>query len=58
MMKSDVILKGFSIVNLSDMISELEEDRVKDILLDFCCPINKDVENFYDIKQLNFRNNL
>jgi hypothetical protein len=54
MMKSDVILKGFSIVNLSDMISELEEDRVKDILLDFCCPINKDVENFLRYKAIEF----
>lgn len=53
-MESNVTLKGFNIVNLSDMISELGEDMVKDILLDFFCPINKDVENFLRYKSIEF----
>lgn len=48
------MIAGFVQVNLAEMISEIGEDRVKAILSDFSCPLNKDVE-FY-IRQLYLRN--
>jgi hypothetical protein len=47
-------LKGYAIVNLEDMILELEESIVKNILLEFICPINKDVEYFLNYKAIEF----
>lgn len=40
---------GYLIVNLSEMVENVGEDRTKSILSDFSCPYNSDVERF--IKQ-------
>jgi len=37
--------KGYQIINLEDMILELGEDMTKHILLNFSCPLNRDVKN-------------
>lgn len=37
---------GYLVVNLSEMVENIGEDRVKSILSDFSCPMNPDVENF------------
>lgn len=44
----------FEIIKLNDMISELGEDRVKEILSNFYCPKNKDVEEFLRVKAIEF----
>lgn len=48
------MLTGINTVNLSDMIEKLGEDSVKTILSDFCCPYNKDVEDFLLTKSIEF----
>ncbi len=53
-MSEEATIKGFSIINLDDMLAELGEDRVKSILSDFSCPINKDVEEFLHKKAIEF----
>lgn len=44
----------YRIVNLSAMIEELGEKRVKSILSDFSCPINPDIEYFLSTKAITF----
>ncbi|MBR3973261.1 MAG: N-acetyltransferase [Oscillospiraceae bacterium] len=44
----------YRIVNLSAMVEELGEDRVKSILSDFSCPINPDIEFFLSKKAIDF----
>lgn len=39
-------MTGYGLINLKEMIKQLGEDKVKTILSNFSCPINKDVENF------------
>lgn len=39
-------MKGFREANLKQLICEVGEDRVKEILSDFSCPKNLDVEDF------------
>lgn len=41
-------------MNLSDMISELGEDKVKTILSSFVCPLNEDVQDFIHNKAIEF----
>lgn len=53
-MKSNQTIKGYAIINLDDMITELGEDMVKHILLNFYCPLNKDVEYFLHTKAVEF----
>ena len=36
----------YKVVNLNYIISELGEEKSKQILSNFCCPKNKDVEDF------------
>lgn len=47
-------MTGFKIVNLKFMIEELGEDRAKEILSSFSCPINPDVESFLRTKAIEF----
>ncbi|QIB58586.1 N-acetyltransferase [Blautia producta] len=47
-------MAGFVQVNLAEMISEIGEDRVKAILSDFSCPLNKDVEFYIRDKAIVF----
>lgn len=44
----------YKIINLNDMISELGEEKSKEILSDFYCPQNKDVQDFLKIKSIEF----
>jgi len=46
--------KGYSQINLCDMLDELGVDIVKNILSDFSCPLNRDVENFLKTKAIEF----
>ena len=48
------MIAGFVQVNLAEMISEIGEDRVKAILSDFQCPLNKDVEFYIRDKAIVF----
>ncbi len=47
-------MKGYKIVNLKMMIEELGEDRTKEILSGFSCPLNTDVEYFLLHKAIEF----
>jgi len=47
-------MTGYIQVNLKDMINNLGEDKVKDILSNFSCPLNKDVELFLKHKSIEF----
>lgn len=39
-------MDGYVKVSLSKLISQIGEDNVKNILSDFSCPINSDIETF------------
>lgn len=45
---------GFNIVALKDMVEQLGEDKTKEILSDFSCPKNPDVEKFIRYKAIEF----
>ncbi len=47
-------LKGYLIINLADMLTEMGEDAAKSILLEFSCPVNIDVEYFIKNKAIEF----
>ena len=47
-------MTGYKIVNLKLLIEELGEDRAKEILSSFRCPLNPDVEDFLRIKAIEF----
>lgn len=46
---------GYIGVNLKEMIEQIGENRTKEILSDFSCPLNPDVEHFLQQLLLNFR---
>ena len=35
-------LTGYNLVNLEELVSQVGEERSKEILSDFCCPMNGD----------------
>lgn len=41
-------------INLSDIIKGIGEEETKALLSSFCCPLNKDVENFIRYKAIEF----
>ncbi len=45
---------GYNLVNLADMLDKLGEDRVKSILFDYSCPLNKEIEYFLHYKAIEF----
>jgi len=47
-------MTGYKIVNLKLMVEEIGEDRTKEILSSFCCPLNEDVESFLTVKAIDF----
>ena len=47
-------MHGYKVILLKDFVDELGEDRVKSILSDFYCPLNKDVELFIKEKAIEF----
>ncbi len=48
------MMSQFLQVNLCDMISQLGEERTKNILSSFSCPLNPDVEEFLKFKAIEF----
>lgn len=47
-------MTGYALIALADMVKELGEDKVKNILSSFSCPLNSDVEKFLKIKSIEF----
>lgn len=47
-------MTGYKLVNLKLMVDALGEQRVKELLSKFSCPLNQDVETFLRIKSLEF----
>lgn len=47
-------MTGYGLVNLKEMIEEVGEERTKEILSAFSCPLNKDVEFFLHSKAIEF----
>ncbi len=47
-------MTGFKIVNLKILIEEIGEEPVKELLSNFSCPLNKDVEIFLKQKAIEF----
>lgn len=47
-------MTGYKEVNLKTLIERIGEDRVREILSDFSCPLNKDVEQFIQLKAIEF----
>ncbi len=47
-------MTGYNIVNLQELTEEVGENRVKEILSNFSCPLNKDVEYFLQRKAIEF----
>lgn len=47
-------MTGYGLVNLRDMLHELGEERTKELLSEFSCPMNKDVEFFLHCKAIEF----
>ncbi len=39
-------MSGYNIIRLSDIVTELGEEKALSILSDFSCPVNPDIENF------------
>lgn len=48
------MLKGYNLVNIADMLTELGEKQTKAILSEFSCPMNGDVEDFIRNKAIEF----
>lgn len=47
-------MTGYNLVNLKELIEQVGESRTKEILSDFSCPLNKDVEYFLHSKAIEF----
>lgn len=47
-------MTGYVQVNLNNMLKELGENRVNNILSNFSCPLNRDVEYFLHHKAIEF----
>lgn len=47
-------MTGINIFNLKDMIDELGEQKVKAMLSEFSCPVNKEVEQLLHHKSIEF----
>lgn len=39
-------MTGYALVNLVNFLNELGEERTKELLSEFSCPLNQDVEFF------------
>lgn len=47
-------MAGYTIISLDDILNELGEDKTKNILSTFSCPLNPDVEKFLRLKAITF----
>lgn len=45
---------GYTKINLRDMSENMEAERIQAILSDFSCPFNKDVDEFLQVKAMEF----
>lgn len=45
---------SYQIINLKDIYNELGENATKELLKNFKCPLNKDVEDFFKNKAIEF----
>ena len=45
---------GYKIINLKDIYNNLGEERTKEILSDYKCELNKDVEYFLKERAIEF----
>lgn len=50
-------LTGFGQVSLANMMEQVGEEKLKEILSNFSCPLNEDVENFLTQKAILFEKN-
>lgn len=41
-------MNGFQMANLDLMLSEIGEDNTKKILAEYSCPLNADIEDFFE----------
>ncbi len=47
-------MTGYQLILLKDIIEELGEEKTKEILSQFSCPLNLDVETFLHNKAIEF----
>lgn len=47
-------LTGYNLVNLEELVLQVGEERAKEVLSDFSCPLNADVEYFLRHKAIEF----
>lgn len=47
-------MQGYKIINLDVLLEQLSEEKVKEIINSFECPLNIDVENFLKYKAVQF----
>ena len=47
-------LTGYNLVNLEELVLQVGEERAKEVLSDFSCPMNADVEYFLRHKAIEF----
>lgn len=47
-------MTGYNLVNLKELVEQVGENRSKEILSDFSCSLNKDVEQFIHSKAIDF----
>lgn len=47
-------MDGYKTINILDMVDAVGEDEVSDILSDFSCPVNHEIENFVKNNAIDF----
>ena len=47
-------MAGYNVVNLNDLLEVCGEEHTKELLSNFSCPLNADVENFLHTKAIDF----
>lgn len=47
-------MTGYQLILLKDMIDELGEEKTKEVLSQFSCPLNLDVQNFLHNNAIEF----
>ena len=45
-------MDGYGLVLLSEMVEEIGEEKTREVLSNFSCPLNKDVEDFLKNKAI------
>ena len=47
----------FKVINILDMLESIGEDGVKEVLSDFSCPLNCEIEHFVKVDSIPFSRN-